>query len=135
MHERRQDVYRLSSYAIVFLSVIALLTVLTGYGEPPQSDEGTAAHVFQLSVVMLAPMTLLFLATADWRQPLRSVRPLLLSAVTLVLAFGALYYLEHYRNPNYVGSRIWKSKAQAKGLLYKELSRADYEARYSPPHD
>jgi hypothetical protein len=54
----------------------------------------------------LAPAILLFLATADWRQPLRSVRPLLLSAVTLVLAFGALYYLEHYRNPNYVGSQV-----------------------------
>jgi hypothetical protein len=32
-------------------------------------------------------MTLLFLATADWKQPLRSPRPLALPAVALALAF------------------------------------------------
>jgi len=106
MHERKQDIYRFSSYAIVFLSVIALLAVLTGYGEPPQSDEGTGAHIFQLSIVALALFIVLFLATANWRQPLRSARPLLFSAVALVLAFGALYYLEHYRDPNYAGSKV-----------------------------
>jgi hypothetical protein len=42
-------------------------------------------------------MALLFLATADWKQPGKSIRPLELPAVALVLAFGALYYLEHYR--------------------------------------
>jgi hypothetical protein len=42
-------------------------------------------------------MILLFLATADRKQPLRSARPLVLPAVALALAFGLLYYLEHYR--------------------------------------
>ena len=105
MHERKREINNLSGYVILFLSVIALLAVVTGYGEPPQQDEGTAAHIFQLSIMALAPTILLFLATADWRQPLRTVRPLLLAALFLVLVFGALYYLEHYRNPNYVGSR------------------------------
>ena len=93
---RGQQINRISGKVLIVLSLIALLAVLSGYTQPPQPDEGAAAHIFQLSIVALVPMTLLFLATADWRQPLRSARPLALPAVALVLAFGALYYLEHY---------------------------------------
>jgi hypothetical protein len=42
-------------------------------------------------------MTLLFFGTADWKHLPRSVRPLAFPAAAIVLAFGALYYLEHYR--------------------------------------
>ena len=94
---RGQQANRVSGKAIIVLSVIAFLAVLSGYTQPPQPDEGAAAHIFQLSIVALVPMLLLFLATADWRQPLRSVQPLGFPAVALALAFGALYYLEHYR--------------------------------------
>jgi ABC-type uncharacterized transport system permease subunit len=95
-----QQINRLSAKVILVLSVLALLTVLSGYTHPPQPlepDEGAAAHIFQLSIVAVALSTLLYLATADWRQPLRSVRPLAFPAAALVLAFGALYYLEHFR--------------------------------------
>ena len=37
------------------------------------------------------------LATTDWKQPLRSARPLAFAAAALVLAFAVLYHLEHYR--------------------------------------
>lgn len=90
-------VNRVSGKIIIVLSITALLAVLSGYTRPPQSDEGTAAHIFQLSIVALIPMFILFLATADWRQPLRSARFLALPGTALALAFGALYYLEHYR--------------------------------------
>jgi hypothetical protein len=110
---RRQEINRISSYAVVFLSLVALLAVLSGYTQPPQKDEGTGAHIFQLSIVVLAPMMVLFLATSDWKQPLSMARPLAFSLAALVLAFGALYYLEHYRDPNYVGRSAppgaWKS--------------------------
>ena len=95
-----QQINRLSAKVILVLSVLALLTVLSGYTHPPQPpepDEGAAAHIFQLSIVAVALSTLLYLATADWRQPLRSVRPLAFPAAVLVLAFGGLYYLEHFR--------------------------------------
>jgi hypothetical protein len=95
---RAQQVNRISGKIVVVLSLIALVTVLTGYLQPahtPEKDEGTGAHVFQLSIVMLAPVLLLFLATADRRQSWRSVRPLAIPAVLLALAFAALYYLEH----------------------------------------
>ena len=88
-----------SGTVVIVLSLTALLTVVSGYIHPPQptGDEGTQAHIFQLSIAALVPMALLYLATADWKQPVRSTRPLAFAAVALVLAFGALYYLEHYR--------------------------------------
>jgi hypothetical protein len=94
---RAQQINSISSRILMVLSLIALLTVLSGYLQPPEPDEGAAAHLFQLSVVAIIPMTLLFLATADWKQPLRSARPLAIPVAALVLASGALYYLEHYR--------------------------------------
>ena len=94
---RGQQINRISGRLVIVLSVMALLAVLSGYMQPPQTDEGAAAHIFQLSIVLLVPMILLFLTTSDWKQPLRSARPLAFSAATLVLAFGALYHLEHYR--------------------------------------
>ena len=88
---RAQQINRVSSKVLIALSLIALLAVLSGYAQPPQPDEGTAAHVFQLSIVALVPIIVLFLVTADWRQPLRSAaRPLVIPLTTLVLAFGAL---------------------------------------------
>lgn len=92
---------RASRFAVLALSLIALGTVLTGYFQPPQADEGTAAHIFQLSILLLAPMGLLYLATADWEHPLRSARPMAVPAAAILLAFAALYYLEHYFYPEY----------------------------------
>lgn len=94
---RGQQINRISSIALIVLSFTALLAVLSGYTRPPQLDEGAAAHVFQLSIVALVAMIFLFLATADWRLPARSTRALAFPASVLLLAFGALYYLEHYR--------------------------------------
>jgi len=98
---RGEQLNRVSGKVMLGLSVLALLTVVSGYFQAPQPDEGTAAHIFQLSIVALVPTILLFLATADWKQPLRSARPLMVPAVALVLAFVALYYLEHYYYPGY----------------------------------
>jgi prepilin signal peptidase PulO-like enzyme (type II secretory pathway) len=95
-----QQINRLSHKLIIALSVLALLIVLSGFTHPPQPpepDEGTAAHIFQLSIVAAAFSILVFLATADWKHPLRSVRPLAFPAAALVLAFAALYYFEHLR--------------------------------------
>jgi hypothetical protein len=92
-----QHVNRVSSIAILLLSLAALLVVLWGYTQPPLADEGTGAHIFQLSIAALLPMTFLFLTTADWRQPWRNARLLAVAAAATILAFAALYYLEHFR--------------------------------------
>jgi len=81
------------------LSLTALTVVLWGYTQPPIPDEGTGAHIFQLSVMMLVPVLLVHVATADWTPPLRSACPLALAAVAITLAFAALYYLEHVYYP------------------------------------
>ena len=94
-----QKINRVAALLATALSLIALLTVLSGYTQPPHPpdpDEGTAAHIFQLSIALLMPALLVFLATANWKQPWRSARPLALPAAALVIAFGMLYYLEHY---------------------------------------
>jgi hypothetical protein len=93
---RGERINHISGNIIIFLSLTALLTVLSGYAQSPQPDEGTAAHIFQLSIVALVPVILLFFGTADWKKPLQSLRRLTFPAVILALAFAALYYLEHY---------------------------------------
>jgi energy-coupling factor transporter transmembrane protein EcfT len=91
------QINQVSGKLALLLSLVALLTVLSGFAQPPQADEGTEAHIFQLSIVTLFFVFLVFFASANWKQPLRSVRPLAVPTAALVLAFGALYYLEHYR--------------------------------------
>jgi hypothetical protein len=93
---RVQHINRLSDIALIILSLTALLTVVSGYIQAPQPDDARE-HIFQLSIMALALITPLFLATADWRQPWRSARPLAFPGAASAVAFGALYFLEHYR--------------------------------------
>jgi hypothetical protein len=95
-----QQINRVGGIVLSVLSLTALLDVLLlGYTQPPLADEGTGAHIFQLSIVALVPTGLAFLATADWTQPVRIVRRLAFPAAVVVLAFAALYYLEHHYYP------------------------------------
>ncbi len=92
-----QSIHRVSGNVMIALSVIALLAVASGYFQAPQADEGSAAHIFQLSIVALVPTGLLFVITGTWRPLWAGLRPLALSGAILLVAFAALYYLEHYR--------------------------------------
>lgn len=96
---RTQGVNRISGIGLILLSLTALFVVLWGYTQPPLPDEGIGAHIFQLSIVALVPVTLVFLATADWSRPSRSARPLAIAVAATVLAFAALYFLEHVYYP------------------------------------
>ncbi len=90
-----QRINQICGRVLIAISLIALLTVLTGYAQQPQPDEGTGAHIFQLAVMAVLPTGLLFFATADWRRPRHSAKPLGIAGTALILAFAALYYLEH----------------------------------------
>ena len=82
----------------MFLVVGATVLVKLGKLDPsPGGDEGTGAHLFQLAVVLLLPAGLAFLVTADWSQPAKVVKRLVVPAVALVVAFSTLYYMEHLR--------------------------------------
>jgi len=100
------QINRVSVWVLAALSLTELLTVilgaflpvlLTGHVSPPERDEGTGAHIFQLSITALVPTILLFFATADWKYPWRIARVLAFPTIAVVLAFGALYYFEHLR--------------------------------------
>ncbi|HEV8480192.1 MAG TPA: hypothetical protein VGR66_05310 [Candidatus Eisenbacteria bacterium] len=86
---------RLAGRAMILLALLALVTVISGYFQKPQPDEGTGAHIFQLSVVALMILIPLFAATANWAEPKKQITPLAITGSALILAFGALYYLEH----------------------------------------
>ena len=90
-----QRANRVYAVIVVILSLTALGTVLIGTGGPPQPDEGTAAHIFQLSIAGLVPSIALFMLTADRRRPMLSVATLAASAVALIVAFTLLYHFEH----------------------------------------
>jgi len=62
-----EPINRFTTRALVVLSLLALVTVLSAYlpGHPPQADEGTGAHIFQLTIVLLFPAGCVFLASAD----------------------------------------------------------------------
>src|SRR5436853_7098246 len=64
---RTEQVNRASSIGLVLFSVTALFSVLWGSTQPPLPDEGVGAHIFQLSVAALLPVTIIFLTTAYWR--------------------------------------------------------------------
>lgn len=91
-----QRVNRISGRVVTALSVVAFLTVLTGYTQRPLPDEGALAHIFQLTIVALAPVILLFLGTVDWKRSWQEIGALAFPAAMIVAAFAALYYLEHY---------------------------------------
>src|SRR5215469_10930002 len=93
-----RQVNRVSGRVLLGLSFIALFTVLSGFllfPHRPETEEGAAAHIFQISVTLAAMTLLVFLFTADRHRPLQSARPLAIPIGVLVVAFGILYYFEH----------------------------------------
>ncbi len=92
---RWQQVNRVSNRVMLLLSFFALVLVLIGSTQRPQPDEGTLAHLFQLAIVALFPVTAAYLVTADWSRPMRSARPVAIAGAALGLAFGVLYWFEH----------------------------------------
>lgn len=101
-HERINQVsgrlvLTLSLFAMSLVVGATLLTLGGRFDPSPDRDEGTAAHLFQLAVLLLLPAGLTFLATADWRRPRQVAERLVLPAIALVVAFATLYYMEHLR--------------------------------------
>jgi hypothetical protein len=98
-----ETLHRISRRMMLGLSLIAMslvvgataLAMLGRFHPTPDGDEGTAAHLFQLAVALLLPTGLVFLGTADWREPRRVARGLLVPAVALVVAFALVYHMEH----------------------------------------
>ena len=75
------------------MSLFALLLVLVVVGTGWQlyeKDEGAAAHIFHILIVLQVPLIVAFLATADWHHSRRVIVPLTLQAIALVAAFSSV---------------------------------------------
>jgi hypothetical protein len=73
------------------MSVLALALVilaLTMGWDRGLKDEGAVAHSWQLLVGLQVPLILAFLASSDWRAPLRIFAILRLQVLGLVLAMA-----------------------------------------------
>ena len=89
----RTTVNAVAGRAPIVMSLIALGLVLfavtTGW-ERTQTDEGAAAHIFQLLIALEAPLVALYLWTADWARRRAVLTLLALQAAAVVLALGSV---------------------------------------------
>jgi hypothetical protein len=85
-----------SAFLPIAMSLLAVSVVLTHIalaGTAPQSDEGTAAHIWQL--LMLAQLPIIFFFVVRWlpQAPRYALPVLALQAVAAVAALAPVYFL------------------------------------------
>jgi hypothetical protein len=93
----RQKINRICGIVPVVMSLAALcivMVVITTGWERNLTDEGTAAHTFQLLIVAQMPFVLAFLATANWKRLMEVLRPFSLQVLTIGLALGSVTYFK-----------------------------------------
>jgi hypothetical protein len=89
MTDVRRVINRCSGWIPIAMSAAAIallvLALTTGW-ERGLKDEGAMAHSWQLLVGLQVPLIVAFLATSDWRAPLRIFAILGLQVLGLVVA-------------------------------------------------
>jgi len=73
--------------------LVLLLALTTGWGRGVNGDEGGAAHLWQLFMVLQFPLIFVFLLTADWRRPFGVGTALVLQVVALTAAAAPVFLL------------------------------------------
>jgi hypothetical protein len=63
------------------------------YGNVHETDEGTPAHIFQLLMVIQAPIVLYFAITWLPRNPAKALPIMALHAAGIIAAFAGVYFL------------------------------------------
>lgn len=96
----RRDVFALitkpSALLPILMSLAALGLVLGHvaiYGIVHEEDEGTPAHLFQLLMVLQAPILLFFAAKWLPRAPRQAVPVIAIQALAIIAAFAAVFFL------------------------------------------
>ncbi len=86
---------RLAAVLPPILSLLAsglvLVAVTTGW-ERNLKDEGAAAHLFQILIVLQVPLIVAFLVSADWKAYRHVLNVLLLQIAALALPLGLVAY-------------------------------------------
>ena len=81
--------------AISLGALVTILVVLVSHGSSPQSDEGAAAHIWQLLMTAQIPIVLYFAIKWVPQSP-RQALPILALQVGAALAAMAPVYLLHW---------------------------------------
>lgn len=85
-----------SAYLPLAISLAALALVLSHaarFGIVHEADEGTAAHIFQLLMVVQVPIVAFFAITWLPRAPGQALRVLALQVGAALAAFAAVFFL------------------------------------------
>jgi hypothetical protein len=72
---------------------MVLVAVTTGW-ERNLKDEGIAAHLFQLLIVLQVPLILTFPATENWLRVGQTIRTLGLQVLAVGLAVGSVAFFK-----------------------------------------
>ena len=89
------DLHRLNDLAgvaLVLLSFFALGVVLADFRQPlraPVKGKHQASPMFEMAVLVMCAVVVVFLATADWHAPQRAARPLAYCGIAIAAAIGA----------------------------------------------
>ena len=87
---------RPSAFLPVAMSLAALALVLghaVRFGIIHETDEGAAAHIFQILMAAQVPLVAFFAMKWLPRSPRRALQILALQAVAIVAAFAAVFFL------------------------------------------
>jgi hypothetical protein len=87
---------RPSAYVPVAMSVVALAVVLGHvalFGAAREADEGAAAHLFQLLMILQAPIIVFFAIRWLPRSPRPALTVLVIQAGAALAAFAPVYLL------------------------------------------
>ena len=87
---RRAWIYLGATAIALSLFAVAIVVGNVAAGVPPEPDENSWAHLFQLAMAAQLPLLLLFLATADWKRKRRVIVLLGAQIVAVAAAFAAL---------------------------------------------
>jgi cytochrome bd-type quinol oxidase subunit 2 len=74
------------------LFAVAIVVGNVAAGAPPEADENTWAHLFQLAMAAQLPLLLLFLVLVDWRQRQRVILFLAAQIAAAAAAIVALLW-------------------------------------------
>ena len=87
----RQKINLVSATVSIVLAlqalVVVLLSITTGW-DRQRTDEGPAAHIFQILIMAQIPFALVFLATADWKRLRQVAQPVSFQVAILAVAFA-----------------------------------------------
>jgi hypothetical protein len=87
----RQNINLISATVSIVLALQAFIVVplgITTGWDRGLTDEGPAAHIFQLLIVAQVPFVLTYLATADWKRLRQAAMPIAVQASILVVTFA-----------------------------------------------